>query len=227
MKKKALFPGIMAILALLAFVLAVWILYSATVVPAWGLWLLLLIPAAVFGGIWILSRKEILSTKAANIVTGVLVPVFLIGGIVFSLILLFRSALATVTDPAYYGKVHSLYKNSEWTEFFPDTIPEDAENVRFSYYPQFMQGGSEFFLSYNTDSFPEEWKEKAVWHGTKEEYEKTEYAKNGLLIPRWDEFSGAELWLIGETGYNGGYNHGKTAYLLTRDNTVVYYFTEW
>jgi hypothetical protein len=58
----------------------------------------------------------------------------------------FISSITPTTDISLYRKVREKIGDSELTQHFPSSIPENAENVHFEYLPKFMQGGSHLQL---------------------------------------------------------------------------------
>ncbi len=55
------------------------------------------------------------------------------------------------TSPRQYQRTRlKYYSESELDDHFPDQIPKDAKNVRFSFLPGFLMGGSHLYLQYET-----------------------------------------------------------------------------
>lgn len=55
-------------------------------------------------------------------------------------------------------------------QYFPDKIPNNTENIKFSYNPAFLQGGEVFVLKFETDldaikSYSDLFSPKAKWIG--------------------------------------------------------------
>lgn len=61
----------------------------------------------------------------------------------------FISVLGKIEDVDRYEEIIGEFKEtSSLADHFPLTIPEDAEKVRFSYFPGFLQGGGHLQLRY-------------------------------------------------------------------------------
>ncbi|MES2508041.1 MAG: hypothetical protein V4599_15165 [Verrucomicrobiota bacterium] len=69
---------------------------------------------------------------------------------------LFGQGMAEVaqvqTSPKQYHRTRiKYYSESELDDHFPDQIPTEAKNVRFSFLPGFLMGGSHLYLQYETN----------------------------------------------------------------------------
>lgn len=105
-----------------------------------------LLPAAALLMAWVGTRNAI--TWWAHVLA--LAAVITVVGVWFAVRLpveWFLSATRTVTDAGQYESVlRDYWKNGELVSHFPRPVPNDATNVRFSFAPRFMQGGSHIQL---------------------------------------------------------------------------------
>lgn len=127
-----------------------------------------------------------------------------------------------VTDVKYY---RHYVGGTELTKVFPKKIPDHVENIEFYYAPGFLQAGTNYMLYYvdkdmTADQFNQNYKDKAIWIGHKNEY--TE--KEGLLAGAFSfapvDYKDEDTYIIyladGECDDSGYCNHGK--FLLTAYN---------
>ncbi len=224
MKNKAcLFPFCMGSLALLCF-LAVMLLVSGSVQPLWGRTMILLLPALLLCGIGLLSLRGVLNDRAALVLTSVLTVVLLFLSVFYVFLLSVWTATTETTDTKYYGRAyHAIDHEEHAREFFPASVPEDAEDVSFLYTPQFLQGGEVFRLSYRTgEDRIAEWIERlesaAEWSGSNEEWIRSH---NGI-------FSGTDS-IRYQLYWDGGFNHGEICYILISraDCRIEFNYERW
>lgn len=232
--KFPVFPCVMAILSLLAALGAVFLLARGTIRPHWGQWLLLFILAVVFAGIALSVRCRVFPERAGNRVTGLLILPLAAGGFFLCAMFLMQTALTEVTEPVCYERVLAVngYPENSYLAPFPEHIPPEAENVSFRYFPQFLQGGSEFYLSCRVSEKEQQAETKtlcqnAVWHGTAAEYR--EAFPETLTLPHEPEDADAVLYLLAQDKEHiFVQNHGKVCLLwLVPDGTTVWYASAW
>ena len=131
--------------------LAVLLLISGAVQPPWGRAMLLLLPALILFGIGVLSRSGRLNADKSAALTAAASVVLLLLSAGWVFLLSVWTATTTTTDTRYYARAYDQIDDKACVkERFPAAVPEDAADVRFSYCPQFLQGGEEFRLSYRT-----------------------------------------------------------------------------
>ena len=234
--KFPVFPCVMTILSLLAALGAILLLARGAIQPHRGLWLwlLLLIPAVVFAGTALSVRFRVFSERAGNWITGLLVLPLAAGGFFLCVLFLMQTALKEVTEPAYYERVLAVngYPENSYLAPFPEHIPPDAENVSFRYLPQFLQGGSEFYLSYRVSAEEQRAQtetlcQSAVRYGTAEEYRNA--FPETFTLPHEPEDTDAVLYLLAQDREHiFAQNHGKVCLLwLLPDGTTVWYASAW
>ena len=229
-------PCVMALLSLLAALGAVFLLARGTIQPHRGLWLwlLLFLPAVVFAGTALSVRCRVFSERAGNWITGLLILPLAAGGFFLCVLFLMQTALTEVTEPVYYERVLAVngYPENPYLAPFPEHIPPDAEDVSFRYLPQFLQGGSEFYLSYRVSEKEQRTEtealcKNAVWRGTAEEYRR-EFPET-FSLPHEPENADAVLYLLAQDREHiFAQNHGKVCLLwLVPDGTTVWYASAW
>ena len=203
-------------------------------IPFRGRWLLLLIPAALFAGIAVLMRCGVLPEPAGNVLTGLLILPLAAGGFLLLMFFIFQTAGTTVTDPVYYetALAKNGYPKNAYLAPFPEQIPQDAGEVSFRYFPQFLQGGSECSLSVRLTpeeqrELTEEFCKNAVWHGTADDYRRMNPLSGN--VPYTPDDPDAVLWILLWDRENAlSRNHGKVCLLWTvPDGRTVWYHSVW
>ncbi len=221
--KHALYPILMSICAFLCFIVVV-ILMADTVQPLWGRTMLLLLPAVILGSVGLLSLNGKLSMNKTVILTTILTIVLLLASIFYFFLLTIWTATTETTDIRYYSRAYDQIEDEDGVEnVFPRRIPDDAENIDFSYRPQFLQGGEVFELSYTTtEEKLTEWKtvltREAEWIGSNKEWHEANH---------WgfhDEDS-----VRYHLDWDGGYNHGEWSYVLIDEdaNRITFFYEDW
>ncbi len=207
-RKLPIVSVILTMLAFICFILVYLLLTCFTIVPHFGTGLLFAIPFLVLGSTTLLAWRGKLSFLAADILSGILAPVFVIGALFLCMVLALTDA--ATDNPAYYSRVLRLsdVKDTAAAELFPDQIPENATDVRFYYTPPILQGGEVFALSFVTDeetiqAYEALLSEKAMWYGDAREQPTN---TQSMVYPAY--FEGK--------GYYSGiyYKEGFTLYML-------------
>lgn len=222
--KHAIYPLIMSICAFICF-LIVLILFSTTVQPLWGRMLLLVLPALILGTIALCAEKGKMGATATNIWTTVLAIVLFLGSVFYAAILFVWTATTTTTDPQYYSRAYrQIREEAGVNTVFPEAIPADAGDIGFTYYPQFLQGGEVFELSYTTtDEKLAQWTEilekESEWIGSNQEW----HAEHN-----WS-FSGDMAAVRYQLAQGGDFNHGKICYVLLNEESgrITFYYSQW
>lgn len=109
-----------------------------------------IIPAAIFLVFYGFSKRfPIRETHGIAIPIGLIVIV--IWGAIILWCHLFFSNISDVTNPRKYEHVLTKrwYYSDALISHFPSSIPNDAQNVRFSFRPAFLQGGAHIQLRYS------------------------------------------------------------------------------
>ena len=221
--KHALYPILMSICAFVCF-LSVFILMADTVQPLWGRTMLLLLPAVILGVVSLLSLNGRLSMNKTVVFTTILTIVLLLASVFYFFLLTIWTATTETTDIRYYSRAYDQIEDEDGVEdVFPRRIPDDAENIDFSYTPQFLQGGEVFELSYTTtDEKLTEWAARltreAEWIGPNKEWHD---------INHWS-FHGEDSVRY-HLDWDGGYNHGEMCYVLIDEdaNRITFYYSRW
>ena len=235
--EKAVFPLVMAILASAAFIAAYLVFTVFAVKPLWLHALAFAVPAAVFFALFVLAKKDVLREKTANILTGILTPLFIMGCAVLFIAFFFLFTLSDVTDPSCYKRALSKngYPQSELISQFPEEIPQEAEDVSFLYRPQFLQGAGEFLLACRLPdsavrALKDEYEGEAVWTGTEAELPSSPY-DSGLLphtVRGYADENAEILILLAEPYMQGSYNHGSLKLILFGESgRTVFYSSVW
>ena len=221
--KYAYYPIVMSICALVCFVVVL-ALFSGAVQPLWGRMMLLILPALFLGIVAFCAAKGKLGVSATYIWTTVLVIVLFLGSVFYVSILYVWTATTTTTDIKYYSRAYEQIDEEDGVkEVFPQSIPADADDITFSYSPQFLQGGEVFELSYTTtDEKVTEWvtllKSESEWIGSNQEWHtENNWSFNGIDTMRYQLY------------WDGSFNHGEICYVLIDEEMgrITFYYSEW
>ena len=219
-KKYALYPLIMAVVAQLCFLVIV----TNTIQPLWGRTMILILPSLIFCTVGLFALSGKLSKDATIILTSVLTIFLFLASVFYVFLLSIWSANTETTDVRDYARVYDDIEDEKGVKnVFPKKIPDDAENIMFSYVPQLLQGGEVFELSYTTtEEKLTEWKtvltREAEWIGSNKEWHEANH---------WgfhDEDS-----VRYHLDWDGGFNHGEMCYVLIDEETnrITFYYSEW
>ena len=192
------------------------------------------LPFIIFFIISLLSchlKDNLKAIKVIKIITKILIYLQVFYYFMAIFIIAILMSLNPVTNPKYY----KFFVNSdELTKVFPKQIPKNVENVQFYYAPGVLQGGTDYVLYYideniNLDNF----KEKATWIGTKDEYTEV----NGLLSGAFSytpiEYKNEDSFVIylieGNCDDSKYCNHGKYLFVAINENTneIIYKLSFW
>ena len=222
--KHAIYPIIMSICAFICFMVVV-ILFSGAVQPLWGKMMLLVLPALVLGMIAFCAAKGKMGATATNIWTTVLAIVLFLGSVFYAALLFVWTATTTTTDIQYYTRAYKqIHEENGVKEIFPKSIPADASDIAFTYYPQFLQGGEVFELSYTTtEEKLTQWKaileNESEWIGSNQEW---------LTQHNWSA-NGDKDAVRYQLDQSGNFNHGKICYVLINEELgrITFYYSQW
>ena len=186
--------------------------------------MLLILPALFLGIVALCAAKGKLGVSATTIWTTVLVIVLFLASVLYVSILLVWTATTTTTDIKYYGRAYAQINEEDGVkEVFPKAIPADANDIVFTYFPQFLQGGEVFELSYTTtDEKLAEWaallKRESEWIGSNQKW----HTENN-----WS-FHGVDTMRY-QLDWDGGFNHGEMCYVLIDEETgrITFCYEEW
>ena len=192
------------------------------------------LPFIIFFIISLLSchlKDNLKAIKVIKIITKILTYLQVFYYFMAIFIIAILMSLNPVTNPKYY----KFFVNSdELTKVFPKQIPKNVENVQFYYAPGVLQGSTDYVLYYideniNLDNF----KEKATWIGTKDEYTKVNGILRGASTYTPIEYKNEDDFIIylikGECDDSGYCNHGKYLFAAINENTneIIYKLSFW
>lgn len=112
--------------------------------------LIIFIPAIFFHLLYLVSRK--ITSKFAHIVILLFLSTGIIGGFCVIVGKFFEVATTEVTDVQKYEDrldEFGMEPNAELVSHFPRSIPPYAKDVRFSFRPHFLQGGTYIQLRFS------------------------------------------------------------------------------
>jgi hypothetical protein len=211
---------------------------AGSIVPQWTYILIAAIPMLVFLTIFLLSLTGKMKGTFSNVITAILFFLFLLGG-VFNIVLLEVSASTTATyNIKYYTRFLKRYGYPDsYVGCFLKEVPENVVEARFYECPQFLQGGSNFYLylRYEEEPFQDEVHKlndsamKKIPGSSKDsEY----YLTTGFqYIFELPSNVGSLVYYIQENrgGSSGGWNHGAVSGVAVNEatKTIVYYAEQW
>lgn len=236
--KRAAFSAVLTGVSFIAFLIIYWIITQEFVEPYYYEGLLLAIPFVVFGIITYMTAKGRISKSKSEILTSGLATAFGILTAFLLILIVFHSIATTTTDVSRY-KV-ALDHMEDLTRGFPRDVPDNAEEVSFSYHPALGQGGEELILRFKTDketilSYKNIYSRLAVWHGSPNDGERT---RHGLFDGRLHVFNGdyneppddLEIYVLYSRPYlPESWNHGELSMVLISEENlkVVFYAGDW
>lgn len=169
---KALFPAIMTVISFVLFIIVYYFVTMTVAEPYYFTGLFFAVPFCCFAIITVFTAIGKLNFPASTAITVSIILPLGLASLFLLMLLSIDAATTTTTDITRYEKVLKLsgYPDDRLTKYFPATIPDNAENVHFSYNPAFGQGGEEFSLKFQTDSetiqtYIEKISNKASWEG--------------------------------------------------------------
>lgn len=238
--RKAPFSAFITIISFILFVGVYWILTMTTINPYYSVGLIFAIPFVLFGIITYLTAKGILGSVASTIITVILIVT--LGFILFvSFIFISIDAATTVTtDIGKYNRVLKMkgYPDNLWIKYFPEKIPDNANDVLFSYNPAFIQGGERLALKFETDPvfinhYINELSDKVKWKGKSED---SEAAKNGIFSSTFSLLGYSSLpedftiYLIMSKPYQpNNWNHGEFSLVAIsqKRDEIIFLAEDW
>lgn len=159
-------------LTFVLFLVAYWFVTQRAIQPHYvdGLWYAA--PCVCFAILAWVTRKNYITTMEAIAVSSAVLVTSAALLFFFSLHIMIEESTTVITDTAYYDRVIQSLERApgQLGQYFPDEIPQEAENVQFFYRPPFIQGGGTVALKF--DAQPEQMRgyvdqltHTAVWRG--------------------------------------------------------------
>lgn len=238
--KKAPFPTIMTIISCMLFIMVYLFLTVVIIEPHYCLGLIFVLPFISFGIIAYLSTTEKLNSIASTVITVLLIIALGFAAFVAFIVIMVSTATTVTTDIDKYQKVLKLnsYPDNSLIQYFPDKIPNNAENIKFRYHPAFLQGGEVFVLKFETDSdsiksYSELSSQKAQWIGKTND---SLAEKNGIFLGEFDSAGYTELpkdftiYLFESKPYKPhDWNHGQLCLVAISEqrNEIIFLADKW
>ncbi|MDN6409718.1 MAG: hypothetical protein L0J76_06405 [Tetragenococcus halophilus] len=226
--KKAIFPGLMTLLAFLSFVYVYWLLTYRAIHPFYFRGLLFAIPFIVLGVISYLTAQGKIQWIASIIITLLFSVTFLVASLNGLFYLSFEATKVNKIDIENYERILRLSDDS-LTKHYPKEIPDHAKNVRISHQSPFVQAGEIFQLRFQTDAerikdYQEEFAKKAIKVGTIEEIEEGAIFKHSDL-----PFKSIIYLLVSEPYQANNWNHGEYSLVAINEETneIVFLMEDW
>ena len=197
--------------------------------------LILSIPIILIGLTFYLTKREKIKDKKGKIISIILITNFLILSFFVSIFVMVEEGTSHEENPQKYKHTYNIAGYKKIRFHFPTEIPQDLiqnNKAKFSYRPQFLQGGFCFELlmemtNSEIDAYIEKYKELA-----KEKIEVNEknyaelYNKYGIETPAIfkykegkDFFINGEIYLFDYNSYKpNNWNHGYVYYMAKNNN---------
>ena len=232
----------MTIISFVLFIVIYLLAALGTVEPYYFKNMIFAVPLICFGIITFFTAKGKLKIAVSSIITVILIiTLFFLMSFSFTF-LIFKTATTVTTDTGKYKRVLKVtdYPNSSLTKHFPDKIPDNAKNIVFRYNPAFLQGGENFELKFETDSYSiknyiNKFSKNAKWIGKSNDSKAEEngifsgiFGNLGLGYGNLPE--DYTIYLIDSKPYRpGDWNHGKLslAAISKQKNEIIFYAENW
>jgi len=238
--KKAPFPAIMTIISFFLFIGVYTLVTMKSIEPYYLEGLIFAVPFIAFGLITFFTVNGKLKTDASSAITGVLIILLGFTSLFAFIYLAVDAATITITDIAKYERVLKVtgYPNNPLIEHFPNKIPDDAENIVFSYNPAFLQGGAFWGLRFKTDSdsienYINQLSERAKWIGKSRD---SQAKTNGVSWGTFSDLGYVDLpedftiYIIYSKPYKpNDWNHGELslAAISEQRNEIIFLAEDW
>ncbi|MFS8501032.1 MAG: hypothetical protein FWJ59_04415, partial [Caldicoprobacter sp.] len=131
------------------------------------------------------------------------------------------------------------YPNNPLTQHFPNKIPDNAENIVFSYSPAFLQGGQFWGLRFETDSnsienYIDQLSKRAKWIGKSGD---SQAEANGISWGKFSDLGYIDLlpedftiYIIYSKPYKpNDWNHGELSLVAISEqrNEIIFLAEDW
>lgn len=176
------------------------------------------------------TQKAKVLVSSAIILCGIFLPFYYFYAIFFS-------AISEIDNSIINPKYYKLKINDPTLlQAFPKEIPKNVTNVVFIVQPGFLQGGSIISLYYvdsqlNVEAFHNQYKDKAIWSGTIQQYDQSKYNLSFYKTPVENKNeSDFLIYLIDGKCDDSGYcNHGYFLFVAINEKTkeIVYKEEQW
>lgn len=238
--RKAAFPCCMAVLSFVCFI----VLYAVVIAIPFKDFhlqgLMFVIPFFCFVTITIFALSGKLNAKTSAIVTIAAICVSLVLSTFLLFYLLFQSAERNTTDCKEYERALSLagYPRNQAVNFFPQGIPEQAQDAKFSYQSSF--GGEKLSLLYRVkvdaiQSVRRGYASRATWVG---ELAQLDAKESGIMSESFAALEDASgnlpkdltIYLMYSKPYKpNDWNHGETGFVAVseQNSRILYSYADW
>jgi|GEM_PF-3497477 hypothetical protein len=120
--RKLSFPCVMTVISFVMFIIAYLVITIYTVRPYYLTGLLFAIPFLIFGIIALITGKQNKKAKWVDILTGVLIPVFLFAACLLFYSISMHAASIKITDVRYYSRALARSSYPRWARDFHPVI---------------------------------------------------------------------------------------------------------
>lgn len=240
--QKAPYPAVISAISLGLFGIVYGLDLLTAMEPHYFSGLIFAVPFACFAVVTYLTYKEELKELSSLIITSVLIGILSWAMFLAFIGSVFDAAMTITTDDTKYERAlrlssfsYALLENS-----FPEKIPDDAQDVYFSYQPAFLQGGENLALKFKTDAdtidhYIEEFSEKAEWIGKNRD---SQASQHGVFTGTLDIFNYAAsglpydltIYVLMSRPYQpGDWNHGVLSLVAISEKAdeILFLASRW
>lgn len=226
--KKAVFPGIMTLLAFISFLYVYWLLTYRSIHPFYLRGLFFALPFILLGVISYLTAQGKIKWIVSTVISLLFSIVFVITSLYGLRILSFEAARIDTSNLENYERVLRL-SNESLTEHFPKKIPSDAKNVEMIHRSPFVQAGEKFQLSFQGDAeeikdYQKTFEKEAIKVGTIKEIEEQMVFDHSAI-----SFNSLVYLFVSEPYEANNWNHGKysLAAIDEQNHEIIFLMEDW
>ncbi|MEA5135229.1 MAG: hypothetical protein VB035_03730 [Candidatus Fimivivens sp.] len=238
---QALFPAIMTVVSLVLFIAIYGLELLTAIEPQYLKNLIFVLPAVCFAIVTYLTQKRWLKELPSLIITSVLIGVLSCVMFIAFIISAFDAATTTTTDVKRYERALQLSSFSEdvLESYFPEKVPENAEEVYFYYRPAFLQGGEDLALKFKTtpealEGYAQKFSEMAEWVGKEGDPKADEHGVFGGTVDFFDRsynwHYNATVYVLSSRSYKpDDWNHGERYLVAIKEKNceVLFLASRW
>ncbi len=147
-------PAVFTLLSVLFFLFFFHLVTAHAVEPYYFEGLGFLLPFICYGIIHKLTARKLIRKSTSNANSFIMALILSIPMLFLFLILSVHAATSEYNNPKFYERILKVngYPKNYYTEHFPATIPEGAQNIIFHFNSAFLQGGTIFSLRFEVDA---------------------------------------------------------------------------
>ena len=193
-----------------------------------------IVPALFFFPVAYMAKRGSIPKKHSRIVTTILLVLGIVALPMNAMTTILNTYSAPVQGVQYYGKTMQLLGkgSNQLLDAFPTEVPVDSENAAFYYGTDMQTGTMRIELSFRTgeamaDPLENAMKSRAVWSGSMDELNASEYAAVIDHIPT-EQPADAAYYIMQTTTYEDtGVIDSVAMTAAAPDGSLYYLYTLW